>query len=220
MPRLIARLLSSRLKGMTRPMAGVDGSSASDHSCDSLAAVMAADRVRRLSEFRAFIRSWLVLWGRPGFDEHLAIEWSSRLHRSLGRAFPELGLVKLSPVLLTARRALALEVVCHEIAHIVVPQLHRGRCLPHGDEWAQLVRVAGFPPRIRVPFPGGAGARGRAEQVRVPMARGANERRYIHTCPVCHMRRLAKRRVTRWRCAACVAIGLDGRLTIMEARSR
>jgi predicted SprT family Zn-dependent metalloprotease len=127
--------------------------------------------------------------------------------------------VKLSPILLTARRAIALEAVCHEIAHIVVPQLHRRRCLPHGAEWAQLVREAGFPPRIRVPFSDEVLARGRENRVRVPTPHEASDRRYVHACPVCHMQRLAKRRVSRWRCAACVDMGLDGRLTIREARS-
>jgi predicted SprT family Zn-dependent metalloprotease len=178
---------------------------------------MAAGRVRRLNAFRAPIRSWLALWGIPGFDGCLTIEWSSRLHRSLGRAFPGQCLVKLSPALLTVRRVIALEAVCHEIAHVVVPQLHRKRCLPHGPEWAQLVRKAGFPARVRVPLSKEAPPRERTDRVTIATARKGSERCYIHTCPVCHIRRLAKRRISRWRCAACVAAGLDGRLTVVEA---
>jgi predicted SprT family Zn-dependent metalloprotease len=180
-----------------------------------------ADAQRRLRELEHHARSWLALWGLPGFDEGLTIEWSSRLHRSLGRALPARRLVRLSPVLLTARRDLLLEAACHEIAHVVVRLLHRGPCRPHGPEWAQLVRAAGFPPRTRVPFADHAMARTSAGRIAIPRDHGNSGRLYIHACPVCHMRRLARRRVARWRCAACVAAGLDGRLTVtaVEARS-
>jgi SprT protein len=108
-----------------------------------------------------------------------------------------------------------LEALCHELAHVVVHKMHRGRRRPHGPEWAELVTAAGFPPRMRVPLPSdtptGAAFRRRA----------ASRLLYLHVCPVCHARRLARRRVTRWRCAACVAAGLEGRLkiSVVEARS-
>jgi hypothetical protein len=39
-------------------------------------------------------------------------------------------------------------------------------------------------------------------------------RQYIHRCPVCHLQRIAWRRVRQWRCAACVEAGPPGRLEI------
>ncbi|HLE72474.1 MAG TPA: hypothetical protein VJH87_22540 [Vicinamibacteria bacterium] len=35
-----------------------------------------------------------------------------------------------------------------------------------------------------------------------------------HRCPVCQLFRAARRLMSRWRCAACVASGLEGRLSI------
>jgi predicted SprT family Zn-dependent metalloprotease len=183
---------------------------------DSFGTMVQTDRPRRLSEIRHHVRCWLALWGMPGFDENLTIEWSSRLRRSLGRAVPSRRLVRLSHLLLTARRKLVLETVCHEVAHVAVPVLHRNPCRPHGPEWAELVRTAGFAPRNRV----NQSARGQAATVSVRRPSGAGVRLYVHTCPVCHARRLARRRISRWRCADCVTAGLDGRLTVEAIRAR
>jgi predicted SprT family Zn-dependent metalloprotease len=183
--------------------------------------MLQGDRERRLNELRDHVRSWLALWGMPAFDENLTIEWSSRLHRSLGRAFPRRRLVRLSPHLLTARPDVMLEAVCHEVAHVVVPRLYRGPRRPHGPEWARLIRAAGFPTRIKLPFVDEAPPRATAGARALSPHRYPSTRLYIHVCPVCHARRVARRRITRWRCAACVAAGLDGRLTVevMKARS-
>lgn len=161
------------------------------------------------------VRCWIALWGVPDLDERLTIEWSARLRRSLARAFPARNLVRLSPALMTAPRRLVLEALCHELAHVVVHKMHRGRSRAHGPEWAELVTAAGFSPRTRVPLAGDtptAAARQR---------RATTTLLYLHACPVCHARRLARRRVPRWRCAACVAAGLEGRLriSVVEARS-
>jgi len=171
---------------------------------------------RRLKDLRVPIRSWLALWGVPGLDKTLTIEWSSRLQSSLGRAFPSRRLVRLSPLLIPAGAEVALEAVCHELAHVAVSRLHRSPCRPHGPEWARLVRAAGFPIRIRVPFDDKTATRSAGTRA-VTRLRPAI-RIYVHTCPVCHLRRLARRRISRWRCAACVGAGLDGRLDI-EARA-
>jgi predicted SprT family Zn-dependent metalloprotease len=181
-------------------------------SCDSVPGVSQADK--RLSELRQHTKRWLALWGVPALHDRLTIEWSPRLYRSLGRAFPGRLLVRLSRVLVTARRDLALEATCHEVAHIVVPVIYGPSCPPHGRDWAELVRDAGFRPRIRLPA---------TDVIRTPKSANtdiATSRRrsprglYVHTCPVCHARRIARRPIPRWRCAACVAAGLDGRLTI------
>jgi predicted SprT family Zn-dependent metalloprotease len=180
-----------------------------------------ADCQQCVTELRNHARWWLALWGVPSVAESLTIEWSSRLRRSLGRAIPSRCLVRLSPFLLTARRALVLETVCHEVAHLVVPLLHREPCRPHGPEWAQLLSAAGFSPRSRVCLTDDVSSRIPVGTVSTPRHRTSGARLYVHTCPVCHIRRLARRRISRWRCAACVTAGLDGRLTleIIKARS-
>src|SRR5262245_3745735 len=178
------------------------------------------DLDRHLSEVRDHIQLWLALWGNPLLAESLNLEWSARLYRSLGRAFPNRRLVRLSPALLTARRDLMLEAVCHEVAHIVVGLTHRRPCQPHGPEWAGLVRTAGFEPRIRVPLSNVTALKKSAGTLRRPRARATNRRIFIHSCPVCHMRRVAWRHINRWRCADCTAAGLEGRLVVEVIRAK
>jgi len=82
--------------------------------------------------------------------------------------------------------------------------LHGRDCRPHGPEWKALMRQAGFEPRVRIP----------AEQL-VERPRGKKPGAvWEHRCPVCQMVRMNRRRVPRWRCAACREAGLEGKLII------
>ncbi len=146
-------------------------------------------------------------WGLSGFEHSVRVEWSRRLRRSLGRAYLARRVVRVSVKLANRPSALLLEVVCHEVAHLAVCDIHGRRCQAHGPEWADLVRAAGFEPRRRIPW-----------SVRTA-TRAARQRQYVHHCPVCHFETRAGRPVLRWRCAACVAAGLSGRLEISSAPS-
>ena len=94
------------------------------------------------------------------------------------------------------------EVICHEAAHFVVWQRHGRAARPHGPEWAALVKLAGFEPKA---------SRVRCGQ---PKRRPATKQVFRHMCPVCHFSKRAARRMSRWRCPECRAIGLDGRFRI------
>jgi predicted SprT family Zn-dependent metalloprotease len=104
-----------------------------------------------------------------------------------------------------APSAMLFEVLCHESAHLAARDLYGRRCQPHGPEWVALVRAAGFEPRRRIPW---------AAPSPPPQRLAARRRRYIHRCPVCQLQRIAWRPIRAWRCAACVAAGLPGRLEI------
>ena len=60
---------------------------------------------------------------------------------------------------------------------------------------------AGFEPRTRLPSPNGAPLLRRSR--RAPYV-------YVHRCAVCQAFRAERRLMSRWRCAACVASGLEG----------
>jgi predicted SprT family Zn-dependent metalloprotease len=150
------------------------------------------------------MRAWGPRWGVPRLEQKITIEWSERFRCALGRAFPQRGVVRLSAGLASAPVELLREVLCHEVAHVVVVQRARWR-RPHGPEWATLVRLAGFEPRARIPWTPIAAPRGKAASAKW---------QYLHRCPVCHVRRTARRPIRRWRCAACVEAGLHGRLEI------
>lgn len=137
-------------------------------------------------------------WGEPGLAGLCAIDFNPRLRTALGRYLPREGRVELNPrrwvELAAAERE---ELVVHEIAHAVV-QAQTPRARPHGREWRDLMRAAGYRPRARF-------RRAGAEPAAVL---------FEHRCPVCHATRLARRRVSAWRCWACLCAGLDGRLEV------
>ncbi|MEZ4333066.1 MAG: SprT-like domain-containing protein [Myxococcota bacterium] len=79
------------------------------------------------------------------------------------------------------------------------------RVRPHGAEWRAFMEAAGFPARVRIP-----------EELMPESIRAANRasRKWEHRCPVCQATRMARTRVTRWRCRRCVEDGRSGRLVI------
>ena len=156
------------------------------------------------SEATSSLHHWLHLWNTPELAARTTIEWSPRLTRSLGRCYPERRLIRLASFLDEAPNGLLEEVLCHELAHVAARELHGTRIRPHGPEWKALMRDAGYEPKTRLPLP--ANVRGTRNHRRRYL--------YIHRCPVCQRSRTAKRAVRRWRCAACVAEGLDGTLDI------
>jgi predicted SprT family Zn-dependent metalloprotease len=108
----------------------------------------------------------------------------------------------------TSRGARAFrEIVSHEAAHVVVWERSSRAARPHGPEWAALMRAAGF--------------EARATLIRCGYQRSAaNSVRVRHFCAICHFSRLARRRMPRWRCPECRAIGLEGKLETEKVSSR
>jgi predicted SprT family Zn-dependent metalloprotease len=157
----------------------------------------------------ALMRPWAARWGLAGLEEGVRLRYDPRLRRSVARCRPRLGEISLHPSLAAAPRSAMASVLCHELAHIAAYQLYGAEVRPHGEEWAALVRTAGQKART--------GVRPTALDIPVPRRPAKSTpayRAYIHRCPVCQTTRLARRPVHAWRCAECVAAGLDGRLTI------
>jgi SprT protein len=164
-----------------------------------------------IGDFEQQIRIWGESWGLPDLADHVRVEFSSRLHKAIARAIPQRGVVRLAVALRDGPPAALAEVLCHEVAHVAAYRLHPRRIRPHGSEWADLLRRAGFTPKTKSDpkdWP----------DLRLP--RGPRRRRrsatvlYLHRCPVCQAARAAKRPVRRWRCAACANAGLPGELLI------
>ena len=129
-------------------------------------------------------------------------EWSSRLTRSLGRAYPARMLVRLSLLLQRPPYSSVFEeVLCHEVAHLAVHTLHGSQVATHGAEWKQLLKLAGYEPR-------------RGLFIEHLADRDTIGLRYQHTCPVCQSTRMARRPPPTWRCIACRRAGLEGNLII------
>lgn len=152
------------------------------------------------------IARWVDLWGLPGLGQRLRVVFSSRFRTSLGRCFPSTGEVRLASFLLEGPDDLLREALCHEVAHAAVYEKFRRRVKPHGEEWRALMRAAGYQPRVRIP----------ADELVRRGCRSRNVSLWEHRCPVCQTRRLARTRVSRWRCAACRHVGLEGQLEVVQ----
>ncbi len=94
---------------------------------------------------------WAEAWGVPGLESRLSVYFSTRMSRSLGRCHPERKLIRLASWLREAPDVLLAEVLCHEVAHVAVHELHGRDCRPHGIEWKTLMRTAGYQARTRIP---------------------------------------------------------------------
>ena len=157
-----------------------------------------------LSSARRLIRRWSTKWKAPLLVDHVTCEWSSRLTRSLGRAYPVRMLVRLHRLLQRPpHSSLFEEVLCHEVAHVAVYVLHGSQAASHGCEWKRLLTIAGYEPR-------------RELFISTNAATDRPALRYQHTCLVCQATRMARSPNPKWRCIACQNAGLDGSLVIQS----
>ena len=150
------------------------------------------------------IGTWFSLWDLPGFDQQITINFSTRLQRTLGRCYAKRHRITIAFHLEKTHPSILEEVLCHECAHLAVIELYGESCRPHGPEWMQLMRLAGFEPRRRIVL----------NESRVAKQSGRRRHLYIHSCPICQTQWVARRPVRSWRCAGCMALGLDGWLEI------
>jgi predicted SprT family Zn-dependent metalloprotease len=168
-------------------------------------------RNRRARRVDRLLKQLGALWEASALTD-VTVVLNPRLSRILGRLVGRPWRIELGPRALTSEKRL-LEVVTHEAAHAALatrdgatPQT------PHGPEWRELMALAGFPKargahwRCRR-----LGGQSRPERPAKPKAPPAL---YDHWCPVCQSSRTGRRPVKAWRCAACVAAGLDGTLEI------
>jgi predicted SprT family Zn-dependent metalloprotease len=162
-------------------------------------------------EWRGMLAPWCARWGVPRLEARLEIELSPRFRTTLARCSPARRVIRVAAFLVEAPRPLLEEVLCHEAAHAAVAELHGRRLRPHGREWRELMRAAGFEPRVRLP-PGDLEA--------LPERAIPGRVTWEHRCPVCQRRRSAGRPVRQWRCVACWQAGLDGRLLITRVGAR
>ena len=155
---------------------------------------------------KAIKAEYSSLWGMPSLTGSVIVQFSDRLRSTLGRTSVEIGRIRLSTLLLSEGAQLLDEVLCHELAHIVVHKRFGKSGKPHGREWAALMKQAGFEPRLRISF-------GNKEPL-------SSTVRFEHLCPVCQTIRLAKRSIPNLRCKSCVEAGLEGHLLIKRINKK
>ena len=104
--------------------------------------------------------TWSRLWRVPQLATFARVHRTRRLRTSIGRCYPKSGDIFLSIPLLERYPDELVATLCHEAAHIAVYLRFGTRPRPHGPEWKELMRVAGFPAE-RVLRVQGTGERGR-----------------------------------------------------------
>ena len=160
-----------------------------------------------------------ALWEAPALAD-ITVVLNPRLSRTLGRLVGRPWRIELGPRALVSSKRLR-EVVTHEGAHAVLAmKAGPTHPAPHGPEWRRLMALAGYPDargaHWRCHSPAGQSPRPKQQ----PKPRTPASIAYDHWCPVCQSSRQARRPVKAWRCAACVAAGLDGRLEITRRTRR
>jgi hypothetical protein len=159
---------------------------------------------------RRALRRLARLWAVPGVAT-LAVVERATLRGTLGRYVVGSKTIELSPTVVAEEDAS--KGLTHELGSVgTLPA-------PHGREWRALMARAGYSD-ARASVWRGCLLRTQSglKKARAPAAR------WVHSCPVCHFSRVARRAVRAWRGAACVAAGLPGRLEITrhgrDARGR
>lgn len=167
------------------------------------------------------LRELGALWEAPALA-HVRVVLNLRLSRTLGRLVgrQRQHRIELGPQSLRSSKRLR-EVVTHEGAHAALttgggPPPQR----PHGPEWRELMAIAGYPHARGAQWRCRTSVGDRKHPRRQSRPAGSPDALYDHWCPVCQSSRLGRRPVKAWRCAACVALGLDGKLEITRRTQR
>lgn len=160
----------------------------------------------QLDALRGEISRWAALWGVPRMGGELRLRVSTRMQRSLGSYRAARDEIALAVWLFEGPAALLEEVLCHEAAHAAVHRVHGRSVRPHGREWRGFMERAGLRARVRIPF------EELPESRRAAIKQAAGS--WLHRCPVCQATRLARTRVSRWRCRRCRERGLGGELRV------
>ena len=169
------------------------------------------------------LRQLATLWKAPVLSA-IPLVVHPRLSRTLGRLVGRPWRIELGPRVLVSEKRLR-EVVTHEGAHAALAmKAGPSHPAPHGPEWRGLMALAGYPDargaQWRCHTGTGQSPRQKQKPKQQPKPNTRSATAYDHWCPVCHSSRLGRRPVKAWRCAACVAAGLDGRLEITRRARR
>lgn len=157
----------------------------------------------------AAVQSWADIWRLPGLPNAVEITRNPRLRSTVARYVRDKQIIEVGPRFFTLR-ARMVDLLAHEMAHAAVDIKYGNVAKPHGEEWQSLITAVGLSPRAQLTT---TAARPRSSIVAPPT-------KYSHRCPVCHMVRLSRRPIARWRCRSCVEDGLTGTLEIARLPSK
>jgi len=160
-----------------------------------------------------------ALWETPALAD-IRVALNPRLSRTLGRLVGRPWRIELGPRALVSVKRLR-EVVAHEGAHAALAAKGGAtRQAPHGPEWRELMALAGYPDAKGAHWRCHRDAGQSRQPKQQPGPKASPPITCDHWCPVCQSSRPGRRPVKAWRCAACVAAGLDETLEITRRARR
>jgi predicted SprT family Zn-dependent metalloprotease len=169
-------------------------------------------------QIEGILHQLATLWKAPELVD-IPVALNPRLSRTLGRLVGRPWRIELGPRAVVSEKRLR-EVVTHEGAHAALAVSTGPTPAPHGPEWRQLMALAGYPQATGAHWHCHSPAGQSPRQKQQPNPKPQPTIAYDHWCPVCQANRQARRPVKAWRCAACVAAGLDGTLEITRRTRR
>jgi predicted SprT family Zn-dependent metalloprotease len=155
-------------------------------------------------ELAKTVRQWAKLWRLPELPGGITIRQNARLRSTLARWVIESNCVEVSTRFFERCRDHR-EILCHELAHAVAVRISGRVVRPHGPEWCDLMRKAGFEPKAHCTSD---------RRVRASTSDFRAQLVFEHRCPICHAVRYGRKSVKSWRCVECVNAGLPGHLII------
>ena len=153
------------------------------------------------------ISKWAKAWRTPGLSQHVKVSFSPRLRKTLGRVRPKSGSITLNAKLASAPRAVLLEILCHEAAHVAAFLLHGSRAKPHGSEWRSLIHAAGYQPSTSL----------KCRSLPQPPPPSTLSHRHHYLCPVCQADYFVRRRNSRLHCSTCLRAGVTSQLRLISS---
>ena len=129
-------------------------------------------------------------WGFRALTALVQIAYNPRLRSTLGRAFLDEGRIELNPLLLREYPEELLDVLAHELAHIIV-YVRYGSVAPHGKQFRTLMRTLNLATQATHSL---------------PIAHLRTRRRkylYLHSCSICGYRFTARRVRWNYYCITC-----------------
>src|SRR5215510_13035498 len=97
----------------------------------------------------SYLRALAKRWKFPALAR-IRIDVNYRFTSTAGRWVARSNAIEISQAVAGGSARERREVICHEAAHIVVWYRYGKTVRPHGAEWAELVRFAGFDPRAHL----------------------------------------------------------------------
>jgi len=153
---------------------------------------------RKPFNYTQVLSDWASSWRTPQLPGRVVVIFSRRMTKSLGRVHPKTGQVRLNCRLKKAPRKFLLEVLCHEAAHVAVHLLHGTNAKPHGREWQELVRIAGYQPSTKL---------GHEALMTPKVCKSPAISRHRYRCRICQCDYFVRRKSSRLHCNLCHSAG-------------